>query len=66
MCQYAETVFSSDVIRTSNTLIRHAASRKRAYSEVDGLVVVEAEPVVHVHSNENRSSKSTVAKVASP
>ena len=30
MCQYAETVFSSDVMRTSKTLIRHAASRNSA------------------------------------
>src|SRR5262249_15218396 len=30
MCQYAETVLSSEVMRTSKTLIRHAASRKSA------------------------------------
>ena len=31
MCQYAEIVLSSAVIRMSNTLIRHAARRKTAY-----------------------------------
>jgi hypothetical protein len=30
MCQYAEIVFRPAVIRMSNTLIRHAASRKNA------------------------------------
>ena len=30
MCQYAEIVFSSAVMRTSNTLIRHTASRSTA------------------------------------
>ena len=28
MCQHAEIVFSTDVMRMSKTLIRHAASRK--------------------------------------
>src|SRR5262249_29143749 len=28
MCQYADTVLRSEVMRTSKTLIRHAASRK--------------------------------------
>ena len=30
MCQYADTVLSSEVIRTSNTLIRQAASMNTA------------------------------------
>ena len=30
MCQYAETVLSIDVMRTSNTLIRHTASSRTA------------------------------------